>query len=378
MSHSLNSPVEGRTVDDFHTPVSSEIRPPALPATRNQLLIEKLNQRAIPSLDGIRAIAALFVVGLHGAYNFIPGRLGVLIFFVLSGFLITRLLLIEESKTGTVSLKRFYERRAFRIFPAFYAYCVAVTLYLLPHAPWAKLATCYLYISNYSLVWMRPDFPMPGSWSLSVEEQFYLLWPASFRRMVRQGKNVVGILLTIIVAVQLWKIILFFAHADREYLHSASDTRCSDLLVGCILAILTHRKFRVPEFLLHPAATLLPLGILLFAAYFDAVGSHEIAIAFFYTPAALATAILMLQCIALSDRRPFKWLDWGWVRYLGRTSYSLYLWHGFAIAAVVAMGPMKYRWHIALVFALAIVFASLSYHCIEQPFLRLRARITER
>ena len=377
MSYSLN-PLEPARIVDAPLDRGSFETAEVLPRTRNEILVQKLNQRAIPSLDGIRAIAALLVVGLHGAYNFIPGRLGVLVFFVLSGFLITRLLLIEEDKTGTVSLKIFYERRAFRIFPAFYAYAIAVTLYLLPTPPWAKLATCYLYISNYALVWMRPDFPMPGSWSLSVEEQFYLLWPASFRAMVKRGKNVVAILVTIIVAVQIWKVMLFFAHVDGEYLHSASDTRCSDLLVGCVLAILTHRKFRIPEFLLHPAATVAPLAVFLLAAYLDAVGRHEVAIAFFYTPAAIATAVLMLQCIALSDRHPFSWLDWNWVRYLGRTSYSLYLWHGFAIAAVVAMGPMKYRWHIVLVFALAIIFASLSYHCIERPFLRLRARLTEK
>lgn len=349
---------------------------PALDGDRNQLLFQRLDQKTIPSLDGIRAIAALLVVGLHGAYNFIPGRLGVLIFFVLSGFLITRLLLIEESQTGTVCLKRFYERRSFRIFPAFYAYCLAVTLYLLPHPPWAKLATCYLYVSNYALVWMSPDFPMPGAWSLSIEEQFYLLWPASFRRLVRRGKSLLKTLAVIIIAVQIWKVVLFFAHADREYLHSASDTRCSDLLVGCILAILMHRRFRVPGFLLRPIATLIPLSLLLAAAWFDARGQHEIAIAFFYTPAAIATALLMLQCIALCDRRPFRWLDWGWIRYLGRISYSLYLWHGFAIAAVLAMGPMKYRWHIVLVFVLATVFASASHYCIEQPFLSLRRRLT--
>jgi peptidoglycan/LPS O-acetylase OafA/YrhL len=279
---------------------------PVLDGDRNQLLFKRLNQKTIPSLDGIRALAAMCVVGLHGAYDFIPGRLGVLVFFVLSGFLITRLLLIEENKTGTICLKRFYERRSFRIFPAFYAYCVAVTIYLLPNPPWAKLATCYFYVSNYALVWMRPDFPMPGAWSLSIEEQFYLLWPASFRHLVRRGKDLLKILAGIVIAVQMWKLVLFFAHADSEYLHSASDTRCSDLLIGCILAILTHRGFRLPGFLLRPAATLIPASVLLVTAYFDAVGRHEIAIAFFYTPAALATALLMLQCIALCDRQPFR------------------------------------------------------------------------
>lgn len=354
---------------------SGEAEAPALHGDRNQILFERLRLGTIPSLDGIRAIASLLVVGLHGAYNFIPGRLGVLIFFVLSGFLITRLLLIDESRSGTISLSRFYKRRAFRIFPAFYVYCAAVTLYLLPHPPWMKLATCYLYISNYALVWMRPDFPMPGAWSLAIEEQFYLLWPAAFRRLLAQRKNVAAILACIIIAVQAWKLVLYFGRADAEYLHSASDTRCSDLLTGCLLAILLHRRVRIPGFLLRPAATLIPLTVLAAAAFFDGTGRHGAAIAFWYTPAAIATALLMTQCIALCELRPFRWLDSGWARYLGRISYSMYLWHGFAIAAVIAMAPMKYRWHIVLVFALSTAFAAASYHAIEQPFLRLRRRL---
>jgi peptidoglycan/LPS O-acetylase OafA/YrhL len=140
--------------------------------------------------------------------------------------------------------------------------------------------------------------------------------------------------------------------ADQK--DSASDTRCSDLRVGCTLAVLMHRRFRIPAFLLRPIATLIPLSVLLAAAWFDARARHAIAIAFFYTPAAVATALLMLQCIALCDRRPFRWLDW----------------------AVLAMGPVKYSWQIILVFGRATVFASASHHCIEQPFLRLRRRLT--
>jgi len=78
------------------------------------------------------------------------------------------------------------------------------------------------------------------------------LWPASFRRLVRRGKSVLKTLSVIIIAVQIWKVVLFFAHADKEYLHAAYDTRCSDLLVGCTLAVLMHRRFRIPAFLLRP------------------------------------------------------------------------------------------------------------------------------
>src|SRR5690242_11418419 len=116
-----------------------------------------------------------------------------------------------------------------------------------------------------------------------------------------------------VVAVQIWKTILFFAHVDREYLHSASDTRCSDLIVGCILAILAYRGLRLPVFLLRPMAITIPLSVLVSAAFVDATGHHRLAVAFFYTPAAIATALLIIQCVTLADRSPFRWLDWAWL-----------------------------------------------------------------
>jgi peptidoglycan/LPS O-acetylase OafA/YrhL len=348
-------------------------------------LYRKLEGKHVPSLDGFRAVAILLVLGLHIAYNFIPGRLGVEIFFVLSGFLITRLLLEEHRRTGAVSLRRFYGQRAFRIFPAYYVYGVVSICQYLPHPPWAKFLTCFLYVSNYASVWMRPDFPMAGSWSLSVEEQFYLLWPACFRRWIAGGgQHVIKILLAVVAAVQLWKVVLFFFGADREYLHAAFDTRCSDLLIGCLLAILLARRITIPSWLLHPAATLLPLSVLLLAVVCDALEWHTVAIAFFYTPAAIATAVLMVQSIVWSHTPPFSFLDWSWMRYIGKISYSLYLWHGIAMWIVVDIlerslrehgSRLAYRWHILLCFALSFLFAALSYQLIEQPFLKLRGRL---
>src|SRR6267378_2769496 len=145
--------------------------------------------RSIPALDGIRAIAVFLVILYHlsiqRALLVFPGPLGVLIFFVLSGFLITWLLIKEEEKYGSISLKGFYRRRALRIFPAFYVFwIVAVASRLVAHGrdvPWSQAISAFFYVSNYlhAIFHPTPDY-MIHTWSLSAEEQFYLLWPLSF------------------------------------------------------------------------------------------------------------------------------------------------------------------------------------------------------
>jgi len=150
----------------------------------------KLNRKHLPSLDGLRGIAALLVVFYHFGIEFgfhpPPGYLGVLIFFVLSGFLITWLLLKESSATGTVSLSGFYLRRSLRIFPAFYGFWLfSIGVRILGHRTiaWGAAIASFFYVSNYyySLVPGADTF-MLHTWSLANEEQFYLLWPWVFKR----------------------------------------------------------------------------------------------------------------------------------------------------------------------------------------------------
>src|ERR1700728_1401265 len=150
--------------------------------------------RSIPSLDGLRAISILLVVVAHSSENFsrwikLPlgtyllfGHLGVSVFFVISGFLITSLLLKEWNATGTVGLKRFYVRRAFRIFPPFYLYLGIILVLVLAgvfHTSLRAFFFAAIYCTDYYLGPGSWFVGLQHIWSLSVEEQFYLLWPAA-------------------------------------------------------------------------------------------------------------------------------------------------------------------------------------------------------
>lgn len=147
-------------------------------------LDSKLSHSHIPALDGIRAVAVFLVIGSHFGFALVPGTQGVMIFFVLSGFLITWLLLKENERYGSVSLAGFYKRRTLRIFPAFYVYWLIVVTLLIGTGravPWPHAWSSLLYVSNYySAINGDPNNGFSHTWSLAIEEQFYLLWPLVF------------------------------------------------------------------------------------------------------------------------------------------------------------------------------------------------------
>ncbi|MGH9659582.1 MAG: acyltransferase family protein, partial [Bryobacteraceae bacterium] len=195
-------------------------------------------------LDGIRAVAALTVVGYHYSPSccpWIPGRMAVLAFYVLSGFLITHLLLEESESTGAVSLSRFYWRRSLRIFPAFYVYWVvglAVTALLLRRVVWGDAASALFYVSNYYLARDGPHEPFVGhTWSLALEEQFYLLWPVVFVKLRGDLRRMARVLAGVVVATWIYRSLLALWGVKSMYLISAFETRMDHLAVGCLLAV---------------------------------------------------------------------------------------------------------------------------------------------
>src|SRR5881628_2466461 len=135
----------------------------------------------LPALDGLRAVAVFTVIVYHFGIAAVPGDLGVSAFFVLSGFLITWLLLREHAANGTVSLTRFYTRRVLRIFPAYYAFlALSFAIDHLRHDPWSPALrnSAIVYLINYFNAFNgHPNTSIAHAWSLAIEEQFYLLWP---------------------------------------------------------------------------------------------------------------------------------------------------------------------------------------------------------
>src|SRR3984893_4831509 len=206
-----------------------------------------LDRSHIPALDGLRAVAVFLVIIAHFGFAQVPGAHGVMIFFVLSGFLITWLLLKESERYGKISLAGFYKRRTLRIFPAFYVYwLILITLLvatgkavLWPHA-WSAL----FYTSNYySAINGDPNNGLSHTWSLAIEEQFYLLWPFVFLMLRGNLKRMTVFLTAVIGAVWIHRAILCFVfHVDQAYIYAAFDTRLDELMVGCLVAVLLKRR----------------------------------------------------------------------------------------------------------------------------------------
>jgi len=335
----------------------------------------------LPSLDGLRAIAALLVVFYHYGFEWCPGGLGVLAFFVLSGFLITWLLLKEEERFGTISLRRFYVRRSLRIFPAFYTYWLLLTAALLLfHKRYivGQAVASFLYVNNYyQAILGDPNTGFSHTWSLGIEEQFYLLWPMTFLALKR-NRHRLRFLAAGIAAVMLYReaLALWF-HRDQGYIYEAFDTRADQLLIGCLLAVALREGVwtRLWRWLCSTPSLVVATIVLLTASSALAVrfgATYRDAVGFVVDP--LLVAALIAQTIAWPRLGMGAVLNWGWMRYLGTISYSIYLYQQ------VTVGPATKwtgRWPAAALPATVIAVvaaASASYWIVERPFLRLKER----
>lgn len=341
--------------------------------------------RNIPSLDGLRAISIALVIIAHSSIYFrkwLPAplgtyllfaHLGVSVFFVISGFLITGLLLKEREKTGTIRLLRFYTRRAFRIFPPFYFYLAIVAGLVLSGVlslPLRGLFFAAIYGTDYYFGPGSSSAALQHTWSLSVEEQFYLLWPAALLLLGKRRATWVSALL--IVLSPFLRLLTYFllapqhrAMVDRMF-HSSIDT----IMFGCLLALVwdTERFRRLVPVLssgwcmtgslffllvLHPLLESHFYGrySLLFGMTLEGVCISAFTVAVVTRPATLAGRLLNTRAL----------------RHLGVISYSLYLWQSIFTTTSTRYFPLNV--------VAALGCAELSYWAIERPALRLRDRL---
>jgi peptidoglycan/LPS O-acetylase OafA/YrhL len=318
----------------------------------------------IPSFDGLRAISiSLVVIGHWSALRYhsdIAGafaHLGVRIFFVLSGYLITSLLLKEHARTSTIGLREFYVRRAYRILPAAFVFMLVVFAIYWRELRWYHMAAAALYVVNFDFA--HPWF-LGHLWSLSVEEQFYLLWPGVLKKWYRHR---VGILMGVVACGPVYRVACHFmglrGRADETF-PAVADV----LAVGCLLAIV---EKRVPP-IRKTWAGLMLLAVALVPVYAGKLHFHLTAILLFvlWPLMHLSIAGLLMHV----TQRPYWWLNARPVVWLGKISYSLYLWQQLFV-----YGEHGKPWY-GVIFALGA--ASASYYLVEIPMLRVRERRGER
>ncbi len=336
--------------------------------------------RRIPSLDGLRALSISLVIVSHllGTRGF-PfgtralgtvgdfGYLGVKVFFVISGYLITTLLMKEHERTGRISLKGFYVRRVWRIFPAFYAFVVVMV------AAWAigvvqlnpgDLVAAVTYTMNYHY---DRSWELGHIWSLSIEEQFYVVWPFVFV-LVGRARVVASATAMIALALVCRGLVWFLLRSDN-LAEEAYPCVMDSIAVGCLMAGLArrldasaaYRRFlRSPWFLLVPGAV--ALGQLqAHPAFQFTIGT---------TAANLGLALIVDRAVRCHADPIGRVLNWRPLVWLGTLSYSLYLWQEPFLNHYRPTHVTTYPLNLGLAFGCAVA----SFYLIEQPILTWRAQ----
>lgn len=319
-------------------------------------------------MDGIRALSILAVLfshlaGTSGAYRPWPfmgalASLGVHVFFILSGYLITFLLLQEHKRTGAISLRGFYRRRILRIFPAFYAYLLAIALLKTAgflHLPWSDLATSAGFLTDLRTTgWDVGHF-----WSLSVQEQFYFFWPAllSFAgRISAVRAALTAMLVTPLLSGILWN--LNFPHL------AGVSISMNAIATGCVFAGVRERLHTNASYmnvLQSRWVGLLTLVPLLFVLW------HGRGVVLLNGITAACVAVLIDRVITV--RCGFAaFLDWRPMVWLGTMSYSLYVWQQMFLNRNVDRALSTFPLNLILAFSCAL----LSFYFIERPFLFLK------
>jgi len=352
----------------------------------------------IPSLDGLRAISIVAVLlgHLSGSVGFFTldlpldySNLGVRIFFVISGFLITGLLMREMLETGRVSLKEFYFRRTIRIFPAYYAFILLVWFFstvdsrlVLSRLDLIHAAT---YTTNYHSI---RGWNLGHAWSLAVEEQFYLIWPLVFALF--RSRVSLWVACFWLVLAPLARGLLLALPDGTSFLQQnvgfSFETVSDAIATGCLLALVRQKAWSFGPyravlesrfFFLVPLLGLVSASLGGLKAYVSPTTDWWLTAAFQLvglTVVNVCIALIIDWCIRSKETVVYAMLNGRFIVYLGGLSYSLYLWQQ------LFLNRGSTAWYAAFPqnLVLAFVAALLSHRFIEQPFLRLRARHASR
>ena len=354
----------------------------------------------LPSIDSLRAIAVIAVIIYHIDANYLPGGfLGVDLFFVLSGYLISSLIIKEYKSTGTVNLYNFYVRRARRLLPAVYfmitVILIIITLFngVLLKKSYLDALFGYIYSSNWWYIFHKLDYfdsfgsqsPFKHLWSLAIEEQFYMFFPLIFLIFNRKSKanngnnklnkNFIYVVLSLIL-VSLIAHILLFDINNINRIYFGTDTRAFSLLVGVVGAILypmdklserTTKKDNITYSIVSLVSILVLIGIMITTSEYNT---------WLYRGGFLLVAIIGLIIIISSGRQytiMSKLLSFKPFVFIGKISYSLYLWHFPILVVTTPVSEIgnPNLFYVTLRIVLIFLVATGSYMFVETPIRKL-------
>jgi peptidoglycan/LPS O-acetylase OafA/YrhL len=359
----------------------------------------------LPSLDGWRAICILMVLVEHSRHTFdfpqkitplvawsVDANLAVRFFFVISGFLITYLMLREHACTGALSLRRFYARRALRILPVYFTFlavALGLQIFTVVHRPLATWIANLTFTSNFA---RDPNGPLTKFftmhlWSIAIEEQFYLFWPVVLVAAGLQNtRRLLHILMVPIIATPVCKSILYTHYAilfpppfDILFRDFSSFFYFDSLALGCLSAVLFARYNDVLKAMLSRRASANVAISLLFIIAPHVLGRLSIVNIFTFVAGnsfqAIGFTILLLHSVYFP--KFFRPLNWPPMRQIGVLSYSIYIWHMLFCEWPKTFG-LPNIWFMSFYFWIipALAVSALSFYCLEKPFMAFRARLS--
>ena len=354
----------------------------------------------LPSIDSLRALAVLAVIIYHIDVNYLPGGfLGVDLFFVLSGYLISSLIIKEYKKTGTLNLYNFYMRRARRLLPAVYFMITVCLVFMvlfngvLLRKSHLDAVSGYIYSSNWWYIFHKLDYfdsfgaqsPFKHLWSLAIEEQFYMFFPLIFLIFNRQkkeegqssslNKNFLYIVLGLIL-ISLVTHILLFDINNINRIYFGTDTRAFSLLVGVVGALVypmdkLSSPTNVKESVLYSVVSLTSISTLIAIMFYTSEYNTWL-----YRGGFLLVAVLGLIIIISSGKQHTfisKALSFRPIVFIGKISYSLYLWHFPIIVLTTPVSEIgnPNLFYVTLRIILTFIAATLSYLFVETPIRKL-------
>ena len=335
--------------------------------------------------DGLRGLAMVMIVAHHA--HILPGAVGVIIFYVLSGFLITATLLREWGRSNHIALGNFYWRRTIRLIPALLLFLTVLAVYsaIAQPLPVFRQFLNASFITLFNMAnWWQAFHPhevlgyLNHTWSLSFQEQFYLLWPLMLLLLLRwnlRRRWIVAVIVGAIAASALVRLFLWQNTHDVMRVFYGSDTRADGLLVGCLLAFFAHWKVLPNRRAAKMALRVASIAGALVVLYVEWRVPRESDAMFrwFFPLATLAIAAFVWDIYTTTLSRRLAFLEIAPLVWLGQLSYGVYLWHYPLLRFSIVHGPGgvlgQFLWIVP-----TLLVSAASYYFLEQPLVNRKHR----